>query len=545
MASPVRSRLRSVRADFLDFVGEHLAKIEPIETRAAMAWWEASTTGSGDAFRLHAALRAEIETILADPESCALLAAARNSGEILDPVEARLAEVLYLSHLARQTSPDLLAEIVAKATALERTFNTFRPALDGRPASSNDLWETLTGCDDSERCRRAWNASKEVGPELAAGIRELARLRNRAALDVGRPNHWALAMEVAELGVDRFDDLLDDLDRVTRRPYREAKREIDSRLAARFRLDPADLGPWHYSDPFFQEIPAIDDVDLVAIYRDQSPISIASRFFASIGLPVDEVLRRSDVEERPGKSEHAFCVDVDRRGDVRVLLNARPGPRWTGATLHELGHAVYDLGIRRDLPFPLRKPAHPFVTEAVAMFFGRLAEDGSWLRAVGVASGREAETIEETLVRRRSARHLVFARWCQAFLRFERWLYLDPDSDLEGAWWDLVERFQEVRRPDGRSAPDWATKIHIVAAPVYYPNYVLGEVFAAQLERELLRALGVARVGGIVGRSDAGAWLNERLFANGAAERWEGIVERATGGPLDVAAFAGVCQLSF
>ncbi len=44
-----------------------------------------------------------------------------------------------------------------------------------------------------------------------------------------------------------------------------------------------------------------------------------------------------------------------------------------------------------------------------------------------------------------------------------------------------------VKRPPGRSAPDYASKIHIVTAPVYYHNYMMGELFASQLHHALAR----------------------------------------------------------
>ena len=116
---------------------------------------------------------------------------------------------------------------------------------------------------------------------------------------------------------------------------------------------------------------------------------------------------------------------------------------------------------------------------------------------------------------------------------FERSLYADPDADLDTLWWDLVERYQLVRRPDGRHAPDWAAKIHLAAAPVYYQNYLYGELFASQLDATL-----AARTGGLVDRRAAGALLRDDVFAPGASLRWDELVERATGEPLTAAHLA-------
>ena len=67
-------------------------------------------------------------------------------------------------------------------------------------------------------------------------------------------------------------------------------------------------------------------------------------------------------------------------------------------------------------------------------------------------------------------------------------LYADPeDPKLNEYWWDLVEEMQLLTRPEGRRAPDWAAKIHLTVAPVYYHNYQLGELIASQLGAALRR----------------------------------------------------------
>jgi peptidyl-dipeptidase A len=111
-------------------------------------------------------------------------------------------------------------------------------------------------------------------------------------------------------------------------------------------------------------------------------------------------------------------------------------------------------------------------------------------------------------------------------------MYADPGRDLVGAWWDLVESLQGLRRPEGRTAPDWASKIHLAVAPVYYQSYLLGELLASQLDQAVREGAG-----GFVGRPAAGAFLAERVFAPGATQPWRELVASATGSPLGPAAF--------
>jgi peptidyl-dipeptidase A len=114
---------------------------------------------------------------------------------------------------------------------------------------------------------------------------------------------------------------------------------------------------------------------------------------------------------------------------------------------------------------------------------------------------------------------------------FERALYADPDQDLNTLWWDLVERFQRVPRPEGRNAPDWACKLHVALAPVYYQNYLLGDLMASQLDSHLQSTVAprwfddprTSRV------------LMDGLFLQGAVRPWNEALTHLTGSPLDPA----------
>jgi peptidyl-dipeptidase A len=125
------------------------------------------------------------------------------------------------------------------------------------------------------------------------------------------------------------------------------------------------------------------------------------------------------------------------------------------------------------------------------------------------------------------------ARWMLVMCRFERDLYLSPDADHGRRWWDLVESLQRVHRPEGPRPTDWAAKIHLAVAPVYYQNYLLGELVAAQLRHHIDAVLG-----GLVGNPAVGTYLVEAVFAHGMRHRWDRLLERATGEPLTARPFA-------
>src|ERR1041385_48910 len=123
--------------------------------------------------------------------------------------------------------------------------------------------------------------------------------------------------------------------------------------------------------------------------------------------------------------------------------------------------------------------------------------------------------------------------------RFEKELYSNPGSDLNRLWWELEARYQMVLPPEGRDAPDWASKVHIVSAPCYYHNYMLGELFASQVHHTIAReVLKASPADALYVRNPAvGAFLKERLFARGRTLSWNELTNAITGEELNPRAF--------
>jgi peptidyl-dipeptidase A len=334
--------------------------------------------------------------------------------------------------------------------------------------------------------------------------------------------------------------LFDQLDRLTRDPFRDAKRQIDTKLALNCGIPVDELRPWHYHDPFFQEAPAIGSTDLDAVYAKVDILNLCRQYYDGIGLPIDDVLARSDLYEKPGKSPHAFCTDIDRAGDVRVLANVVPNLYWMETMLHELGHSIYSSkNIPPAVPYVLRTEAHILTTEGVAMMFQRAAVSAYWLDAMGVKV-TDRQGFNQAGAEKQRNELLVFSRWCQVMLRFEKELYGNPNQDLNKLWWDLVEKYQMLKRPEGRSAPDYASKIHIVTAPAYYHNYMLGQLFASQVHHTIARQVLKAKPEHAlyVGRREVGEFMRQRVFGPGRTLAWNDLTKFATGEELNPKAFA-------
>ena len=79
-----------------------------------------------------------------------------------------------------------------------------------------------------------------------------------------------------------------------------------------------------------------------------------------------------------------------------------------------------------------------------------------------------------------------------------------------------------------------SAKLHVALAPVYYHNYVLGHLTAAQLRNYLEKNI----VGGpFYGHERSGRYLQEAFFGPGARDDWRTTVLHATREELNPAYF--------
>jgi len=538
------SALADAAGDAKKFIADHEDRIKPLETAAGIAWWNANISGKDEDFKKKEEAQNKIDAALSEKPTFAKLKAlkeAGDKGELKDPLVARQIDLLYLGYLEKQVDPDLLKRITAKANAVEQQFNVYRAKVDGRPMPDSEVRSVLKNSTDSDVRRKVWEASKGVGAAVEADLRDLVGLRNQAAKTLGFANFHVMMLTINEQSGDELVKLFDDLDALTKEPFSAAKADIDDRLAKKYGAKPADLMPWHYQDPFFQESPAVYDANLDAPFAKADLLKLCQDFYKGIGLPIDDVIARSDLKEKAGKSPHAFCTDIDREGDVRVLANIVQNEYWTGTMLHELGHAVYSSkNIPAALPYVLRAEAHILTTEGVAMQFERFSKSRAWLEKMGV-SIPAPNAYEDAAVRTQRNQLLIFSRWCQVMLRFEKAMYENPAQDLNKLWWDLVEKYQQVKRPAGRNAPDYASKIHICSAPVYYHNYMMGQLFASQVHHTIAREVFAGaepRAVIYVGDKRVGEFMKKKVFEPGRTLDWKGLTRHATGEDLNPKAFA-------
>lgn len=522
-------RKGEVEMNVKEFLEKTNEELKEMEKAVATAYWNLATTGKKEFGEEVEKSEIKLRLYLSDKERFEFVKKVKDE-EGLDEVEKRELTLLYNNMLPNQLPKEKIEEVVKKEVEMESIFANFRAKIDGKEVSNNEIDEILKSSKDIELRKKAWIAGKEIGKEIAPRLIEVIKLRNENAKILGYDNYYDMMMDLQELNTEQIHNMFHDFKEQTDDLFVEIKNEIDEILAKRFSIKKSELMPWHYSDLWFQEVPEIDDFDFDGLLKDKDLVKLTVDTYDSIGLDIKDIIERSDLFERKGKNQHAFTITIDKdKKDVRVLANVRPNVRWAETMLHEFGHASYDKYIDRNLPAILQEPAHIFTTEAVAMFFGRRARDAEWYKKIVGVDEKTYEEILPRLKRILRTQLAITARWVMAFVFFEKELYRSPDGDLNNLWYDTVHELQYINVPDERREyPDWAAKIHFGTAPVYYHNYLLGEMMASQM-RDYIHE----NISQDILNKDVGTFFIDKIFKPGALYRWDHLLERATGETLN------------
>jgi peptidyl-dipeptidase A len=513
--------------DVKKFLENVNADLKMLHTKSASSYWNLTTTGKGEYMEEVEKAEIELRMYLASKER---FEAVKEAMELeLDSIEKRQIKLLFDSMLPNQLPKESIEAAVKKEVEIEGLFANFRANIDGKEVSNNEITEILEKSTDAELRKKAWIAGKEIGKEVAPKLIELIKIRNENAKQLGFENYYDMMMELQELSAEQIHSMFRSFKKQTDDLFKEVKDDIDTILSEKFKINKEDVKPWHYSDIWFQEVPTIDTYEYDSLFTNKDIINLVKKTYESIGLDISDIIERSDLYERKGKNQHAFTISIDTENDIRVLENIRPNVKWAETTLHEYGHAVYDKYIDKSLPVILRSPAHIFTTEAVAMFFGRRARDVEWYGKILNLNETTLKEIEPRLKKLLKYQLAITSRWVIAFVFFEKELYLNPDSpNLNSLWYNTLQELQFISVPDERHAlPDWAAKIHFGTAPVYYHNYLLGEMMASQMENFIKENISSELI-----NKNVGEFFVDEIFRPGSKHKWDELIEKATGKPL-------------
>lgn len=531
-------------------IAEHVQQYRPLYLEWSEVWWASITTGDEAAFDRRGELEGAMKALRGDADRFARIEALLADPGLTDPVLRRQLEMLHTEYLPQQVPEAVRTRANEIENEADRIFSTYRMEIDGESLSMADVEGLMVTSTDSAALETAWKESKKVAVPLLPLHQELVALRNEAAREMGYADYYELALRARDYDPAWLEQFFAEVEAATDEPFRALKaEEIDPLLAERFGVPVEQLQPWHYGNPYFQDIPpglfALDLDPLFARRDHEQVVRDAADFYGGIGLPADGILAASDLYPRDGKNPHAMAhkMDLEQRGTSRLLMNlplppATQNRRETATLLHELGHTVHYEGVDHAQPL-LFLDVISQNTEAIAMLMERQILSTGWLEGYLGVPHDEAAALSADAFEVIRAQELIFARWCLVIYHWEKDIYANPDQDWGAAWWTYKEEYQGLRRPEGWDNPDPLAKYHLASGGAGgYNSYAVGGFIAAQLAEALAAEIGAdVRTASYRGHPEIGAWLTERYFTPGARYGWLELVQRSTGKPLSTDAW--------
>ncbi len=256
-------------------------------------------------------------------------------------------------------------------------------------------------------------------------------------------------------------------------------------------------------------------------------------------------------------SAHPFSMPGNP-GDVRFTLRHDAGNvRFSVvATLHESGHAMYELNLPRELAFrPAGRARGSTVHESQAlmleMFAGRSLEFLSFLaplmqRTLSVGGAAwSLQNVVNTWRRlddgclRGQADEISYPLHVILRYRIEKALIAGDlaIADIPATWNDLSREL--LGRVPASLAEGCLQDYHWASGYIgYFPTYALGAVLAAQLfERAVADDPGLLPTLSAGDFSSYFRWLRPRIHERASLTNFTSLVSEATGGTLDTSAF--------
>ncbi len=540
--APANEEQKKMEERFEKFKNDYLTSVKPILIKMNTAYFDASINSTDEKWKEVTNNEKLYNDYVSNKERFAELKQIYDSKLISDPDKARELKIYFNEFSSKQVDTAKLNKLSEMTTNLEGKYSKFRAKFGAKTYTDNDVENTLKNSTNSKELEGVWTAHKEIGPIVATDIIALVKLRNEVARDLGYKNYHEMSLTLSDQNPADVMKLFDELDALTRDAFAKLKSEMDITLAKRLKITPEQMMPWHYQNRYFQEAPQIYDIDLDKFYKGKDIVKLTVDYYKGLNLPIDKLVANSDLYEKEGKNQHAYCITIDKDApDIRVLCNVTDNSKWMETMLHEYGHALYDNYYTKDYPWAFKSPAHIFTTEAIAMLFGRFANNADWMKAMLGLDDKTTAEVKDVAQKTLRLQQLVFSRWSQVMFRFESAMYDNPDQDLNKLWWDLVEKYQMIKRPANRNMPDWATKIHVATSPCYYHNYHLGELLASQLYFTIAdKVLGKPNdmTLSFINEPKVGEYLIKNVFSVGSKYYWNDMIEKATGEKLTAKFYA-------
>ncbi|OGF67433.1 MAG: hypothetical protein A2Y62_18205 [Candidatus Fischerbacteria bacterium RBG_13_37_8] len=358
--------------------------------------------------------------------------------------------------------------------------------------------------------------TKPAAEEIQNKIVELMKLRNAKAKEAGYTDYAFFVLESSNLGSVLFNKAIDEIERITRKPYEDLITQYKKEIRKK--------------DIEFSAIKEL--LDLYAGYivkpevkADKIP-SIAKETLANIGINYDTLPLHIEEKQLPvGMERMGFALKIP--SDYRIILS--PGTGLEGR-MNELGRAFNALFNKSAEPIlkgyegTIGSTCDAFM-EGMADIGARIVRNPEWLIKFNGMTDKKIKSDKEKAFRIAP----LYLRYLLSDIMLEIELYKNPEQNFMEARDTIMKKYLLLDKPMTDPIAQ-STYMMMVIKPVYKQNYLIGNIISFQVHLALEKKFGRD----YVFNTKAGEFLRQNLYADGELYSWQTRIKMATGSTLDV-----------
>lgn len=508
--------------EFFYFKKQFSSKLHKLATEENISRWNFYINSTEENEKKNALAADNYIKTSDDPKILERLNKFKEAG-VTDPIIKKSLDDLITEQTNKMMPADDLRKIEDKENEISLKVNNCRGKINGKSISNVQLNQMLKNEKNVEFRKKLYKELKVKAPDLIANdLVELVKARNTYAQKRGYNDFFSFQLkETFNTSEEKLFSILDTLENETNSIYKAINDKNDAMLSNAFGITPEELRPHHYGLIF--EGNPFKEADKYVIDNDTMIKSTLS-MYENMGWNIQKLPIQLDIFPKENKSQHAFCLDVDTNKDVRIIANLTNDINSIESLSHELGHAVYNIGVSEHLPYFQRDFSSFAMTESVAMLMQSLPyKEGAFEKHLGMP--RE---LAQRLNSRNQEGLVNYIRQCLVYLHFEKQMYANPNQDMQKLWYGLEKKFLNRNIPE-KLDNRWASVPHFLTHPAYYQNYLRAEIMASQIYDAATEKLGP-----LTKNKNTAEFFRKKLFRVGLTLTEDELIKKITGKELSV-----------